>query len=264
MVKIFGALVILVACSAPTSQISEENPSTIKVRVGLAKDGEREVALSHPTAQTASFCLLENQQCSAQVFTLNRETTTSGPSIFRSLEIPADLMGEFQFTAGDEKRSIVFENPQITPIPQTDVVLKDSYNIALRQGPRETKLVDELKGQRYAILDFAASWCGPCRAFISQTYPNHKDALAASSTCKFLSIVDAKDEDSWKNTVGPELASHAFSTSNLTSAMNKQFGIEGSLPTILLLDLRSGEIVTKSIGAGRDEFAAIVQQCTGG
>ncbi|MBV7533453.1 redoxin family protein [Chitinophaga sp. sic0106] len=105
-----------------------------------------------------------------------------------------------------------------------------------------TKL-SSFKG-KYVIVDFWASWCGPCRKSI----PKLKELYAAHKAQGFeiLSISVDKDNDAWRRAMSEEQMPWSQVISPNADKTLSDFMIQG-IPTMFLLD-KEGRIVEKFTG----------------
>jgi len=119
----------------------------------------------------------------------------------------------------------------------------------------------DFKGRKYVLLDFWATWCGPCKAFT----PHLRDIYAkyAPKGLEVISIshdittqawiAGVKDEkmDKWRN-----IYTGYDKAQNETA---KDYGIE-AIPTVILIDM-SGKIVGRYVGTDADgDIAALKKQ----
>lgn len=117
---------------------------------------------------------------------------------------------------------------------------------------RNTVSLKQLKG-KYAILDFWATWCGPCMekmpalVRISSQYP--EDKLA------FVSI--SKDSDTLKYTKARERlpATWKYIYGNNENIISKIYGVTG-IPVIYLID-PEGKIIFKCKGGAPEEYTKL-------
>ncbi|RME10756.1 MAG: TlpA family protein disulfide reductase, partial [Bacteroidetes bacterium] len=127
---------------------------------------------------------------------------------------------------------------------------------ALKDLAGNTVSLESLKG-KVVVLDFWATWCGPCKA----SFPGMQDAVnkfASSDEVVFL-FVDTweRAEDKAKN-AKDFIESKSYSFHVLLDEENKvveDFGVSG-IPTKFIID-KNGNIRFKSVGFGGDNDALV-------
>jgi len=111
-------------------------------------------------------------------------------------------------------------------------------------GPNENIIsLSSLKG-KFVIVDFWASWCGPCRKSIpklKELYTEYK-----SKGLEIISVSIDTDDDAWRKAMIDENMPWLQVLSPNKDKTLKDFNIQG-VPTLFLID-RNGKIVEKFTG----------------
>lgn len=135
------------------------------------------------------------------------------------------------------------------PAPDLDLKDPDGHNIKL----------SSLKG-KVVLLDFWASWCGPCRMEMPNVVAAYKKYNSKGFTVYSVSL--DKDANAWKNAIralGMEWPNHVSDLKWWQSEAAVKYGIN-AIPAAFLLD-RNGIIVATNVrGEALDQKIAEVLQ----
>ncbi|WP_163408538.1 TlpA disulfide reductase family protein [Flavobacterium ajazii] len=122
-----------------------------------------------------------------------------------------------------------------------------AFNLKDKDG-KPYNVKDIVKGKKYILIDFWASWCGPCRKEI----PNLKTAYAeyAAKGFEILSISIDKDEKAWQKALGQE--NMQWPNLHDDDKVSKSFNVK-AIPATYLVDSK-GVIISDNLrGAALEE-----------
>lgn len=102
------------------------------------------------------------------------------------------------------------------------------------------RIADYIKNDRYTMIDFWASWCGPCRASIPHVKELHEKY--GDKLC-ILSVSVDKEEKAWRKAVDEEQMSwtQLLASKSGTRTLQKSYNLT-SIPYMLIID-KEGKII---------------------
>ena len=115
---------------------------------------------------------------------------------------------------------------------------------------KKTSLLSQLKKDRYTVIDFWASWCGPCRA----SFPHLREMYNAyGEKVTFISLSVDKDEKEWQKALGEEKLpwNQYLATPELSKSTRTEYDLT-SIPTFLVID-PEGKIIFSGHSSGELE-----------
>lgn len=151
------------------------------------------------------------------------------------------------------------EHTQVKPVVGLNLGNK-APEIALKNPEGEVIKLSSLKGQ-VVLIDFWASWCGPCRyenPAVVRAYKTYKDTKFKSGKgFTVYSVSLDANPDAWRKAIiadGLEWRYHVSDLQGWNNAAAAQYGVS-SIPVNFLID-EKGIIINKNL-RGRDLMDAL-------
>ena len=105
-------------------------------------------------------------------------------------------------------------------------------------------ITSKFKG-KVILVDFWATWCGPCKMAMKQMKPMKKDLEGKDIVYVFIAGENSPKE-TWANMIPDILGEHYRVTAAQWNYLSKQFSIQG-VPTYIIVD-KEGGIIQKYTG----------------
>jgi thiol-disulfide isomerase/thioredoxin len=126
--------------------------------------------------------------------------------------------------------------------------MKDPFEFTLRRIPEGPPLALASEKGKVVVVNFWATWCGPCRA-LEPVFERVAAGFGGVADVAFL----AADCDEDESLVGPYLAEMKPRTTVVfADGLDRVYAVN-SFPTVLVID-RGGKIVYRAEGYGEDSF----------
>jgi thiol-disulfide isomerase/thioredoxin len=149
------------------------------------------------------------------------------------------------------EKLIDFENSRIGS-PAADLKVIDLNSNLLQ--------ISSFKNNKYVLLDFWASWCGPCREdfpFLKEMYSKYKD-----KGFEIISVTRDEKLDLWRAAIQKENVEKwkHFSIKENKSTIEDTYAVK-AIPTKILID-KNGIIIGRWIGSSTENTGAIENMIT--
>lgn len=242
---------------APIQQLYRQKYSDFnaKKKAGFANEEER-LALEAELDSIGRVYDAKNNEIATRVYEENKENAL-GVLAFSGISFAndSDFLAKFEGAADQVKNDNLLQRRYngIKTAMSTQAGAKYvDFTIDNGQG-QASKLSDYLTDNRYLLVDFWASWCGPCRAAMPHLAAINKDH---SKTIRVLSL------GVWEQSVEDNEKAKEELGMTWETALDKEgkgpeaYGVQG-IPTLLLI-APDGTIVLRSHSA--DELNAKIKE----
>jgi|GEM_PF-274546 len=176
------------------------------------------------------------EQLKKEPFTYNQADLDELAGFFASVQDTCIPLKEFRQYL--QKASAYVQGK---PLQEGEIITPDG---------KKTSLLSQLKKDRYTVIDFWASWCGPCRA----SFPHLREMYKTyGEKVTFISLSVDKNEKDWQKALGEEKLpwNQYLATPELSKNTRDDYDLT-SIPTFLVID-PAGKIIFSGHNSGELE-----------
>lgn len=210
-----------------------ENFKTLSTEQAKLEDITKDFIRQH---QNLAVNLYLVEQLKKEPFTYDQAYLDELAGLFASYQDTCSTLKEFRQYLRDAKVFVqgkTLENGEMTT-----------------PAGKTVSLLAQLKKEGYTVIDFWASWCGPCRA----SFPHLREMYRLyGEKIGFISLSVDKDEKEWQKALGEEKLPwpQFLAAKELVKNVGSLYNIT-SIPTFLLID-PNGKIIFSGHSSGELE-----------
>ncbi|WP_316634385.1 TlpA disulfide reductase family protein [uncultured Flavobacterium sp.] len=240
----------------------ETSDNSLKIKFQKSLD-----SLDQQLDQLVDQSIKKNMQLDFEFIKKNPNSFIAPDLLYRILteeddQIPYDTIKNLYNKLGPEvkksysgkqlaEKLIYFKNSRIGSLAP-DFKVNDVNDNLLQIG--------SFRNNKYVLLDFWASWCGPCREdfpFLKEMYSKYKD-----KGFEIISVTRDEKLDLWRATIQKENVEKwkHFSIKENKSTIEDTYAVT-AIPTKILID-KDGNIIGRWIGSSAENTGAIENMIT--